>query len=143
MELAEKKSHRRINYDPDQPTDEMMYHCQMYARKVLNPIIDWTDEEVWDFLHGKDIPYCKLYDEGFKRLGCIGCPMGTIKHRQMVFERYPKYKDAYIRCFQRMIDKVIQEGGDQAEKTGQERFDRWMQAKESGELPLLDGSLDW
>lgn len=43
---------------------------------LLNPIVDWTDEDVWDFLDNiVKVPHCCLYDEGFKRIGCIGCPL--------------------------------------------------------------------
>ena len=70
---------------------------------MLNPIIDWTTEEVWEFIHEYNVPYCKLYDEGFKRLGCIGCPMGTVEHRKAELERYPKYRQAYMKAFERMI----------------------------------------
>lgn len=111
MELAKRKTHRMTNYDPDEPTDEMMYHCQIWARKMLNPIIDWTEDEVWEFIHKHNIPYCKLYDEGYTRLGCIGCPMGSVEHRLEEFERYPKYKQAYIRAFDRMIEERNRGGG--------------------------------
>lgn len=70
---------------------------------MLNPIIDWTTDEVWEFIHEYNIPYCELYDQGYKRLGCIGCPMGSVEHRLKEFEKYPKYKAAYIRAFDRMI----------------------------------------
>ena len=33
------------------------------------------DEDVWEFIHAYNIPYCKLYDTGCTRLGCVGCPM--------------------------------------------------------------------
>ena len=49
--------------------------CTMKSMHTLNPIIDWTQEEVWEYLHSRNIPYCKLYDEGFDRIGCIGCPL--------------------------------------------------------------------
>lgn len=71
----------------------------------MNPIIDWTEDEVWEFLNEVvKVPHCCLYDEGFKRLGCIGCPMASDSARKREFERYPKYKEAYIRAFQRMVD---------------------------------------
>lgn len=104
LEMAKKKSHKMTNYDPDEPTEEMFYHCQMWARKMLNPIIDWTEEEVWEFLHTYNIPYCHLYDEGWKRLGCIGCPMGTVENRMREFETWSKYKTMYIKAFDRMIE---------------------------------------
>ncbi len=71
---------------------------------VCNPIIDWSDEDVWHFIKGKNLPYCKLYDEGEGRIGCIGCPMATTREREREFARYPKFKEAYIRAFQKMIE---------------------------------------
>ena len=131
LELAEKKSHRMTNYDPDNPTPEMFYHCQMWARKVLNPIIDWTTDEVWEFIHEYNVPYCKLYDEGFTRLGCIGCPMAG-KHREEEFKRYPKFKQAYIRAFDRMIQKQVEGGvretadrGQRSSRDSSEEGERW------------------
>ena len=78
--------------------------CYKTHTTMVNPIIDWTDEEVWEFIKEYKVPYCKLYDEGFKRLGCIGCPMGSVKQRQYEFERYPKYKNLYMLAFQKMIE---------------------------------------
>lgn len=42
---------------------------------VMSPILYWTDEDVWQFIRGNEMPYCSLYDEGYHRLGCVGCPM--------------------------------------------------------------------
>ena len=78
--------------------------CYKTHTTMINPIIDWTDAEVWEFIKEYNIPYCELYDQGFKRLGCIGCPMGTVAQREYEFERYPKYKNLYLMAFQKMID---------------------------------------
>lgn len=126
LELAEKKSHRIDLFDPDLPTEEMMYHCQYYARRILNPIIDWTEQEVWEFIHEFNIPYCKLYDQGFKRLGCIGCPMGG-KHQLEEFERYPKYKHLYLKAFDRMIQRRTEEGKKDEWETAEEVMKWWTQ----------------
>ena len=71
---------------------------------MVNPIVDWDDSDVWEFLNSNNIPHCCLYDEGFKRLGCIGCPLSGSKNMERDFARWPKYKEMYIRAFQRMID---------------------------------------
>ena len=50
------------------------------GKRYFSPIIDWTDADVWAFIHKEvAIPYCTLYDEGFPRHGCILCPYGYKK----------------------------------------------------------------
>lgn len=82
----------------------MVEMCYKTHTTTINPIVDWTTDEVWEFIHEYNIPYCCLYDEGFKRLGCIGCPMGTRKQREYEFERYPKYKALYLKAFEKMLE---------------------------------------
>ena len=89
--------------------------CYKTHTTMVNPIIDWTDAEVWEFVHEYNVPYCCLYDEGFKRLGCIGCPMGSVKQRNLEFERYPKYKNLYLLAFEKMIEN---RGGHSVEQNG-------------------------
>lgn len=66
---------------------------------ILCPVLYWTDADIWNFIRGNNMKYCILYDEGFKRLGCIGCPMGG-KNRLKEFERWPKYEALWKRGFQ-------------------------------------------
>ena len=82
----------------------MMEQCVVRGKVTLNPIIDWEDDDVWEYLNEwAKVPHCSLYDEGFHRLGCIGCPMAGAKGMKRDFARYPKYKELYIRAFERMI----------------------------------------
>lgn len=83
-------------------TREVIEYCYQRRKTVVNPIIDWTDDEVWEFIHEYNVPYCELYDKGYKRLGCIGCPMNSNAVAEL--ERYPKYKAAYIRAFEKMLN---------------------------------------
>ncbi|MGI9553789.1 MAG: phosphoadenylyl-sulfate reductase [Thermodesulfobacteriota bacterium] len=39
----------------------------------VNPIVDWTDEMVWDYIKSNNIPYSKLYDKGYQSIGCEPC----------------------------------------------------------------------
>lgn len=82
---------------------KLVEFCYRRHKTTLNPIIDWTDAEVWRFIRQERIPYCCLYDEGFHRLGCIGCPMATRRGRSIEFARWPKYLTAYLHAFERMI----------------------------------------
>ena len=110
--------------------------CYRRHKTTLNPIIDWTDEEVWRFIRGERVPYCRLYDEGFLRLGCIGCPMASRRRRAEEFARWPKYKAAYLYAFGKMVRERERRGKlDGTWRIGtdpKEIFHWWM---EDGVLP--------
>ena len=108
----------------------MMRTCPTQSKKVLNPIIDWEDEEIWEFIHKRGIEYCPLYDEGFTRLGCIGCPMAG-DGRKREFVRWPTYKRAYIRAFGKMLEKRKQKGRSVPWETAEDVFAWWMEENKS------------
>lgn len=39
----------------------------------LNPIVDWTEEQVWDYIKTNKVPYNRLHDKGFPSVGCQPC----------------------------------------------------------------------
>lgn len=65
---------------------------------------------MWEFLHAYNIPYCELYDEGFKRLGCIGCPLGGPHSQRRELVRWPQYRKLYVSAFEKMIEARRQAG---------------------------------
>jgi phosphoadenosine phosphosulfate reductase len=69
------------------------------------PILYWTEKDIWAFIGKEEMPYCQLYDEGFKRLGCVGCPMGGPKGMARDFSRWPKYEKMWKRGFRAWWDK--------------------------------------
>lgn len=71
----------------------------------ISPILPWSDAAVWEFIKGEKIPYCSLYDEGFKRLGCIGCPMARKAGKRMEFDRWPRFEALWKRSFQRIWER--------------------------------------
>jgi len=44
-----------------------------YGLWKLNPLADWTDRDVWRYLHEHDIPYNPLHDRGYASIGCEPC----------------------------------------------------------------------
>ena len=99
--------------------------CPTKSSNILNPIIDWTTEEVWEFIHAYNIPYCKLYDEGYTRLGCIGCPMSS--HAREELERYPKFKRAYLKAFERMLEVREERGNENEWQTAEDVMNWWLE----------------
>lgn len=97
--------------------------CLKNKRKFfINPIIDWSDQDVWDYIHQNNIPYCSLYDEGYKRIGCIMCPMSGPQGMQRDIKRFPKFAKAYLRTF----EKLVKLRPTWEFKTGKEIFDWWI-----------------
>jgi len=60
------------------------------TKRYLHPIICWTDVEVWEYIHKYNLPYNPLYDNGWKRIGCIGCPIAGAKTQRRELLAYPE-----------------------------------------------------
>lgn len=109
--------------------------CTLKGKRVCNPIVDWTDDDVWDYLRSYKLPYNPLYNEGCKRVGCVGCPMAG-KSRTWEFARWPKYEQMYISAFDRMLEERARKGKMQGSwnmgTTGHDVFHWWM---DDGVLP--------
>lgn len=80
------------------------------GKYFLNPIIDWSDQDVWGYIRKYKIPYCSLYDEGKTRIGCIMCPMQGTKGMLIDAKRYPKFYKAYLKTFDKMLSALRSEG---------------------------------
>ena len=120
----------------DNDEDRRLFEtCQLKGKRVVNPIIDWTEQDVIDYCDSEKIRMNPLYACGWKRVGCIGCPMAG-KHPTAEFARYPKYQKAYIMAFDRMLNERRKrgkaEGGTRWGSTGVDVFHWWM---EDGVLP--------
>lgn len=53
--------------------------CMQKHKMIVNPIIEWTYSDIWDFIRSEHIVVCELYHCGYDRVGCIGCPMAGKK----------------------------------------------------------------
>ena len=135
LEIISKRRKKSIFLNNDNDEDRRLFEtCTMKGKRVSNPIIDWETNDVMDFLTGEKVKLCSLYSEGWKRVGCIGCPMAG-KHRYAEFARYPTYKKAYIRAFDKMMEMRRLRGmprGVEMDETGVDVFHWWM---EDGILP--------
>ncbi|MGE5383863.1 MAG: phosphoadenylyl-sulfate reductase [Omnitrophica WOR_2 bacterium] len=39
----------------------------------VNPLIDWSETDVWDYIHENNVPYNRLHDKGYPSIGCQPC----------------------------------------------------------------------
>ena len=73
-------------------------HCQSVGNQSiiqLKPIIDWTDQDVWDYIHKHNLPINSEY-ELTPRVGCIICPKANLDKNYIYLLKYPKLIDAFI-----------------------------------------------
>lgn len=123
----------RAEESPKRSRRGMVERCYKDSTKTyLHPIIDWKFEDVWQFLRENKIEYCKLYDEGFKRLGCIMCPYSNIK---MEAKRFPKIAEAYHRAILRCFAAACTAGltAKVRFKDGEEMWQWWLNGKKKTE----------
>jgi phosphoadenosine phosphosulfate reductase len=46
---------------------------EQFSIYKINPLYDWSEAAVWGYVKKNDVPYNRLYDEGFKSIGCAPC----------------------------------------------------------------------
>lgn len=97
------------------------------GRTEVLPIRLWQDEHVWQFIHERKLPYCCLYDEGFNRLGCVGCPLpgGSVQRKE--FERWPRFRDGWLRAARRFF--VLHPERCRWASSGDDLFEWWLSGK--------------
>lgn len=133
MEAIHKDKGKRLTLMNDNDESRMMMeNCQLKGKRAINPIIDWTESDVLDYASAEKICMNPLYECGWKRVGCIGCPLAKKATRYAEFARYPKIKAAYVRAFDRMLAERQKRGLPCDWQTGEDVMHWWM---EDGVLP--------
>lgn len=100
----------------------------------LNIILEWTEQEIWKYIFKFNVPYCKLYDEGRKRIGCLFCPYQTYKQMKQDIRDFPDIAQYLIDACQEAIDRRIARGKPYGKyKTGEELFFNWIAGGREGQ----------
>lgn len=140
MELMHKDPAKRIILMGDNDEKRQLFEtCNLKSKMTVNPIVDWSDDDVWDYTHSEHLPVNPLYCEGHKRVGCIGCPIAGGGGRQHEFMRWPKYEELYVAAFERMLEARRAKGKPCDWQTGRDVFRWWMEDKNvAGQLSMFD-----
>lgn len=96
------------------------------GRLLLHPIIDWSEADIWQYIRENDLSYCSLYDEGWKRIGCVMCPNGGRKKMQREAERWPKIAEAYRRACCKAVERAKADGRNVDWADGDDLYEWWM-----------------
>lgn len=112
--------------------------CQIKGKRVVNPIIDWTDDDVWEFISLRHIVANPLYAMGYKRVGCVGCPMSSKAGEEL--DAMPKYKANWIRWFGHLIEDAKRDGRPMFMESAEDYYNFWISGKA---LPKDDGQISF
>ena len=140
-EITEKQG-LILNFDNSKSVS-LAHQCYRTTSTLINPILDWTDDDVWDFLHYYGCEGNPLYQCGEKRIGCIGCPLQGYAGMKKDFTKYPKYRAAYVRAFDRML-KAREEADIATRNTtwlDGEHVLRWWQGDDPMQLSFFDDAV--
>lgn len=124
--IGRKKENKIVLMNDNDEKRQLMERCQLKAKIVCNPIIDWKTSDVWNYIKAEHFCINPLYYCGFDRVGCIGCPM-VDKKRYFEFRIFPQYEQNYIRAFDRMLLERERVGKTSDWKTGEDVFRWWME----------------
>jgi uncharacterized phage protein (TIGR01671 family) len=96
------KTRKIITNNDNEASRRITETCTTKNQVILNPIIEWSEDEVWEYIKERELPYNPLYDAGHKRVGCIGCPM---KSNKKELDENPRWAALYKKAAQKYLDK--------------------------------------
>jgi phosphoadenosine phosphosulfate reductase len=119
----------------------MVNFCARQSKTMASPIFFWTEQLVWDFIRGEGLPYCKLYDQGWKRIGCVVCPFESPQGTQRNMARWPKLFEATRKQAERYYNAQREKPHSKGPHVRFATFEEWWQWWLARRLPW-PGRLD-
>jgi phosphoadenosine phosphosulfate reductase len=80
------------------------------ALTYIRPILAFDNYDIWQYIKDNKLPYCSLYDEGFKRLGCVLCPYSSSSEIKRAEQYFPKIVDNWKRVCNRIVENTKARG---------------------------------
>ena len=80
-EIAKKHACITVLTRPGSPasraTAQKVERSERYGVWKIQPLADWSEQDVWAYIMANDIPYNPLHDAGYRSIGCIPCTRPT------------------------------------------------------------------
>lgn len=79
--------------------------CNSYEGKIESmPMSIWTEQNVWDYINQNNVSYCKIYNMGYTRTGCVFCMFGV--HMEKGINRFQLMKQTHPKLWNYCINKL-------------------------------------
>jgi len=82
-------------------------HGCNYIGKTMSrssPMMPWLEKDVWEYLKTRNVPYCPVYDMGYKRTGCIFCGFGV--HLEKSPNRFQLLRKTHPQLWKYCMEKL-------------------------------------
>lgn len=66
-----------IRWDEQPARADERYFSERETHTRVNPILHFMEKDIWEYLKTQNVPYCELYDKGYRSLGCVPCTTKT------------------------------------------------------------------
>lgn len=122
--VRREESPKRQKYNPITFVGGKLYDQKKMRknRKVsFMPILEWREDEVWQYIEDNDIPVNPCYDTR-GRVGCMLCPFASAKEIFGYFHQYPKM----LKNLKRIIERCMDRGRFRDFKDSDEVVDWWL-----------------
>lgn len=113
----------------------VVHLCRSTGQRSVHPIWDWSDTEVWGFIRQQNIPYCGLYDEGYRRLGCICCPYAPAEEIAENRSRWPRMFERIRRAVRRRWEQHWRGTKTATRFADADSFFEWWLTVRTGSMP--------
>jgi phosphoadenosine phosphosulfate reductase len=65
----------RREQSPTRADAEQVERDEVRGIWKFNPLVDWSEKDVWSYLHERELPYHPLHDQGYASIGCAPCTL--------------------------------------------------------------------
>jgi len=79
---------QRREHSPFRDGVSVMEFDAVHGLEKFNPLADWSETEVWEYIRGNGVPYNRLYDQGYRSIGCAPCTRPVLPHEDVRAERW-------------------------------------------------------
>ncbi len=71
---------QRREHSPDRAQLAEREFDAAHGLEKFNPLAMWSEAEVWDYLRAQGVPYNRLYEQGYRSIGCAPCTRPVLPH---------------------------------------------------------------
>ena len=74
---------QRREHSPFRAKVSFREYDAVHGLEKFNPLADWSEAQVWEYIRDNGVPYNRLYDQGYRSIGCAPCTRPILPHEDL------------------------------------------------------------